>query len=281
MINLKLFANDWQQAYAIVIFVLCGVLLIISILEIRRIKSAILIEKSDKSLCRRLLTCEPVTNLFRGVPKFELINVLMILMVYIDLGLKYGYDSIVWDKIEKATSFLTSGQQSSSKFEDFTQSYLFYEALSLLDTIILFMMSLSVIKYSFYWLPSLEVLPQTLTLYISSTVKRIFYFVLLVSLAFGLYCHLFYSYASMGFFNYAFTLIRTNLLLLQGSLFQRQSFFLIEETPEEVYQRVGWVAAMFNMGVIHFFGRYIILTVIVAFMCKDIEIVKLKTKKAA
>jgi hypothetical protein len=40
---------------------------------------------------------------------------------------------------------------------------------------------------------------------------------------------------------------------------------------EYVYARIGWAAALFNMGMIHLFGRYVVMAIIVAFMKKDIE----------
>ena len=42
---------------------------------------------------------------------------------------------------------------------------------------------------------------------------------------------------------------------------------------------MGWVATIFSIGMIHLFGRYIILNIIVAFMKKDIQDSKIRIKK--
>jgi hypothetical protein len=138
------------------------------------------------------------------------------------------------------------------------------------------MMSLSIIKYTFFWVPSLAILTKSFSTYFNSTIKKIIFFIILVSMSFALYCHFFYSYVCFGFFDLSFSMIRTNLLLIQGSLFNKNKMYLVEESMEYVYSRIGWAAAMFNMGLIHFFGRYVILTVIVAFMRKDIEVARKK-----
>lgn len=45
---------------------------------------------------------------------------------------------------------------------------------------------------------------------------------------------------------------------------------MVNESIEYVYEKVGWAAALLNIGVIHLFGRYIVITIIVAFVKKDI-----------
>jgi hypothetical protein len=44
--------------------------------------------------------------MFEGVSTFEFINISMILLSFIALGLKYGYDSLVEDKVFQATKFI-------------------------------------------------------------------------------------------------------------------------------------------------------------------------------
>lgn len=222
------------------------------------------------------LTCKFLRGKFDGVSSFEIINMVMIILSLIDLGLKYGYDSIVWDNLLQATTFITRSANltTQNSFIDFAPNYLFYESISLLDSIIIFLMSLSIIKYTFFWIPSLGILTESFSTYFNSTIKKILYFIILISMAFSVYCHFFYSYVCFGFFDLSFSMIRTNLLFIQGALFNKNKLYLAEETMEYVYARIGWAAALFNMGLIHFFGRYVILTIIVAFMKKDIEVAR-------
>jgi hypothetical protein len=34
-----------------------------------------------------------------GISTFEIINVLMIVMAFLNIALKYGYDTLVWEKV--------------------------------------------------------------------------------------------------------------------------------------------------------------------------------------
>ena len=40
---------------------------------------------------------------------------------------------------------------------------------------------------------------------------------------------------------------------------------------EYVYARVGWGGVIINIGLVHLFGRHIVLNIIVAFMKKDLS----------
>jgi hypothetical protein len=44
----------------------------------------------------------------------------------------------------------------------------------------------------------------------------------------------------------------------------------VTETAEYVYEKLGWAASLMNTGIIHLFGRYFIINIIVAFMKKDV-----------
>jgi hypothetical protein len=156
-----------------------------------------------------------------GVSVFEIVNILMIVSSFIDLALKYYYDVKVWSDIQSATGIVTniSAINNQNGFVDFTSNYLFFEAITLLDAFTIFMMSLSIIKYTFFWIPSLGILTESFSTYFNSTIKRIVYFICLISLAFALYCYYFYSYICFGFYDLSYSMIRTNLLFIQGALF--------------------------------------------------------------
>lgn len=208
----------------------------------------------------------------RGVETLDLMNIGMIMLTLITLSLKYGYDDQASDKLKEAyDAHKIEGLENGGGYVEFSTIYLYYEIIAVLDSILGFLMAISILKYTSYWIPSLHILTNAFKSYFSSTIKRIFYFICLLSLAFSLYFHYFYSYVCFGFQDLAFTLIRTNLLFVQGPLFNKNTFYLQEETLEYVYQRLGWGAVLVNIGVIHFFGRYVIMSIITAFMKKDIN----------
>lgn len=89
----------------------------------------------------------------KGVSFFERINIIMILFTYLNTGMKYLYDSLV----NQVTS-----DSALERFVDFTLHYLFYEAIFIFDSLIIFLMALSIIKYTFFWIPSLSLLTRSL-----------------------------------------------------------------------------------------------------------------------
>ncbi len=204
-----------------------------------------------------------------GVMTLDIFNIAMIIFTFITLSLKYGYDEEANDMITRASAFdQTLGL--SHGFLDFSNLYLYYEFLAILDSVLCFFMSLSLLKYTFLWIPSLKLLTNVFQAFFNLTIKRLFCFTCLLTIIFALYFHYFYSYVVYGFSDLSFSLIRTNLLLIQGTLFNKNKFYLVEETIEYVYQRLGWGVAILNIGGIHLFGRYIIINIITAFMKSDI-----------
>lgn len=212
--------------------------------------------KKKKGFLKKLKCC-------KGISSFEIINFLMILCTFINQGLKYLYDKLAYDKV-------FSDNQLHNEYVDFSSLYLFYETISIFDAFIVFMMALSIIKYTFIWIPSLKIITLSLQTYMNATIKKIFTFVMLLSFAFAAYSHYFFSYTTFGFYDYSYALIRANLLFTQGNLFNRNKLYLADETQEYVFERLGWGAALITMGFLHLFGKYVIQNIIVAFMKKDL-----------
>jgi hypothetical protein len=115
--------------------------------------------------------------------------------------------------------------------------YIFYEAIFIFDSVIIFMMAISTIKYTFFWIPSLSLITRSLQTYLNSTIKKIVTLVCLLSMVISTYCYFFFGYVVYGFQDYAFTLIRANLLFLQGNLFNRNKIYLADENVEYIYER--------------------------------------------
>lgn len=205
---------------------------------------------------------------------FEIINVLMIIMAFVNIGLKFGYDTVVWEKVSKGVRANANKgadpNSSNDNFMEFASSYLLYETLTILDSFLAFLIALSILKYTFFWIPSLNILAETFKIYYHTTIKRILLFIMLISMTFSIYCHFFYSYTTFGFFDLSFALIRTNLLFVQGALFNANKFYAVSESIEYVFSKSGWASALINIGIIHLFGRYVVINIVVAFMKKDI-----------
>ena len=205
-----------------------------------------------------------------GVHGLDVVNIAMIILSYISLSLKYGYDQFIEDKVTQAKQSLIPDSKDAG-FVDFSTSYIFYESLALLDSLLIFLMSLSILKYTFFWIPSLATLTTAFRAYLSSTLRHLAAFLLLLALAFSLYFHYFYAYVCYGFFDLGFSMVRTSLLFVQGPLINKNEFYLVVENMEYVYARVGWGAVIINIGLVHLFGRHIVMNIIVAFLKKDLS----------
>ncbi len=81
----------------------------------------------------------------------------------------------------------------TSSFVDISTEYLFFEFISIFDSVILFLMALSLLKYTFFWIPSLNLLTVALQHYFSSTIKRILVYVLALCLGFSAFTHYMYN----------------------------------------------------------------------------------------
>ena len=88
-------------------------------------------------------------------------------------------------------------------------------------------MSLSILKYTFFWIPSLATLTTAFQSFMSSSLKHLATFLLLLILAFSLYFHYFYAYVCFGFFDLGFSMMRTSLLFVQGPLVNKNYFCLV------------------------------------------------------
>lgn len=196
----------------------------------------------------------------------------MIILTFLTLGLKYIYDSFVMNFITEDDKFLES-------FVDMTDFYVYYETISILDSLIVFMMAISVTKYTFFWIPALTTISKSLEVYLNSTIKKIFLFVLGVSFIFSAYSHFFFANVTYGFFDFSYSLIRTSLLFVQGNLFNKNTAYIVDETAEYIYTRENWVIAILSMGMMHLFGRYVVLNIIVSMMKKDLSDTRKKVEE--
>lgn len=145
----------------------------------------------------------------------------MIVFTFINLGLKYLYDSIL-DDLNEEKAYLT-------QFVDFSNYFFFYEFLAIFDSLIIYMMSLSIIKYTFFWIPSLSIIILSLEKYSNSTVKRIILYILTLSFMYSVYCHIINAYIAYDFRSYIFSWMRSNILFLDGNLFNDNLVFLSNE----------------------------------------------------
>jgi hypothetical protein len=131
------------------------------------------------------------------------LTIFTIILTFITLSLKYGYDHKMEDLLKKADNV----------FLNFSSTYLQFETLAVLDSIIVFLMSLMLIQFTSYWLSKIGDLIKVFAVYFRTTLRTLCYFVITLNLLLSVYFHLFYGGISLGFYDYPVALMRTNLLL--------------------------------------------------------------------
>ncbi len=71
------------------------------------------------------------------------------------------------------------------------------------------------------------------------------------------------------------------MLIIKSNLFNKNTMFLVEETHEYIFEKQGWFITITVVIFVHFFGRYILVNIIVAFMKQDISDTRVRLDREA
>ena len=105
MVNLEMFGGDGRsRIYTILGYVIGSVLLIISIIDIRRQRGQMVkqAEAPPKGIALKVISFLKCRSCLDGVNGLDVVNIGMIILSYISLSLKYGYDQFIEDKVSQA-----------------------------------------------------------------------------------------------------------------------------------------------------------------------------------
>ena len=105
MVNLELFGADGSsRLYTILGYVIRSVLLIISIIDIKRqrVQMKMEVAAAPDGLARKLISFLKCRRCLDGVHGLDMVNIAMIILSYISLSLKYGYDQFIEGKVTQA-----------------------------------------------------------------------------------------------------------------------------------------------------------------------------------
>ena len=81
-----------------------SVLLIISIIDIRRQRGQMIkqVAAAPEGIARKVISFLKCSRCLDGVHGLDVVNIAMIILSYISLSLKYGYDQFIEDKVNQA-----------------------------------------------------------------------------------------------------------------------------------------------------------------------------------
>ena len=153
-------------------------------------------------------------------------------MSYISIANKIIYNTII--KNENLNSRI------GTTFIDLSFLFLFFESLSAFDALLIFFCTVSVIKYTFFWIPSLTLISSTVDKYFKNIFKVLLFCVLILG---SVTTFFFFNNFSQvgGFQNYADALIRSYLLFISGSPYHARKIFLVDEDLEYIFRKLNWI----------------------------------------
>ena len=121
-----------------------------------------------------------IKSLILAADKFQQINFLMIVLVWIGQFLKYGYDSWAMNWMED--SFVNNQEE----YGNIRGIYLFNQILMYIDGTIIMLGAVSLLAYSTLLIPDVKIIVQTVTNFIAKTASKTALLILLLYIFLGL-----------------------------------------------------------------------------------------------
>lgn len=135
---------------------------------------------------------ETVWSLIKNSGAMQITNFIMIFLVWSAQIVKYGYDA-------SAKSY-TREIVKDEDYIDFTGLSLFNNIIMMVDSIVVCMDAISLLKYTSLLLPSIEAVMFTFAKFITDTFRKTILFIGLLYICFGMVCQYILGLYQYGFF---------------------------------------------------------------------------------
>jgi hypothetical protein len=122
--------------------------------------------------------------------------------------LKIAYDTIAATYLREFTS--------EDKYIDLSDMFIFNQTVMFVDSILICMGGISLLKYTSNAVPDLEAVIITLQTFITGTVRKTFLLIILVYVLFGQMLYFILCYYQYGFFFEMYALLRSCIVFLNG-----------------------------------------------------------------
>uniref|UniRef100_A0A7S3N2V3 Uncharacterized protein n=1 Tax=Strombidium inclinatum TaxID=197538 RepID=A0A7S3N2V3_9SPIT len=214
--------------------------------------------KVDKeSLSYILINCSP----------FQKINFAMIIMVYCGQLLKYAYDFYAEAQLERIVN--------PTGYIDFSSLSTFNNICMFLDSIIINIGSISLLKYTQQAMPGLEAIILTVTEFFKGTFKKTMTMIILTYMLFGFMSHFILSYYQYGFFYIGYALLRSCIVFLNGFIINEQRILLSSESVENLMNYNGFGLTFSTMVIVNILIRQVMINIVAIFMHNDYHSAKI------
>ena len=111
---------------------------------------------------------------------------------------------------------------STDTYVDMSGLYLFNIVCMFLDSVIICIGAVSLLKYTMLLLPPIEAVIMTMMEFGKHTIKKTMTMILLVYCFFGMLSHYILAYYQYGFFFFGYALLRSCIVFLNGFIMNEQ-----------------------------------------------------------
>lgn len=138
-----------------------------------------------------------------------------------------------------------------------------------LDSIIICLASVSLLKYTSLFEPQLEKIIITFKEFLSGTFRKTMTMILLTYTLYGLLCHYILSYYQYGFFSIPYALLRSCIIFLSGFVINEQKILLSFESVENLMRFNGFAITFSTMIILNILIKQVMLNIIAIYMHND------------
>jgi len=136
------------------------------------------------------------------------------MLAYGSQFLKYSYDSTAHDELLR--------METAGTYVDMSGLFIFNQVCMFLDSIIICIGSISLLKYTSLMVPEMEAIIFTIGKFVEGTVLKTMTMIILTYIMFGMLSHYILSYYQYGFFFFGYALLRSCIVFLNGFIINEQ-----------------------------------------------------------
>ena len=182
-------------------------------------------------------------------------------MVFIGQGLKNVFDSVATKQLEQVIT--------GEKYVDMTSLFLFNKFVMFLDSMIICVSSVSLLKYTIAAVPDLEIIQLSILSFMKNTFAKTFTLVFLAYQLFGQMTNYVLSVYQYGFAQQLYALLRSCIIFMGGFVINEQTVFFSFESVENLQRMNTFGVTIFTIIVLNILIRQIMINLVAIFMHND------------
>jgi hypothetical protein len=208
-----------------------------------------------------------VYELIMGSSGAQKINFANNIMVFLGQGLKNVFDIIAAKQLEQVIA--------GDAYVDMTTLFLFNKFVMFMDSMIICVSSVSLLKYTIAAVPDLEIIQLSILSFIKNTFAKTFTLVFLAYQLFGQMSNYVLSVYQYGFAQQLYALLRSCIIFMGGFVINEQTVFYSFESVENLQRMNTFGVTIFTIIVLNILIRQIMINLVAIFMHNDYHNAKL------